>query len=60
MPATIQFKFATRPAIRKTSALERLTAVYAQAHHGHQTPIFGCYLCLHNVARRPLELASAA
>jgi hypothetical protein len=60
MPATIDFKFPTRPASRKASALERLTRAFARSHHAHMTPIVGCYLCLHNVARRPLELAAAA
>jgi hypothetical protein len=60
MPATIQFKFPTRPATDKPSALERLTAAYGRSHHAHVTPIVGCYLCLHDAARRPLELASAA
>jgi hypothetical protein len=60
MPATILFKFATSPASRKATALERLTAAYARSHHAHVAPIVGCYLCLHNVTRWPLELASAA
>jgi hypothetical protein len=60
MPATIQFKFPTRPAIPKPSALERLTAAYGRSHHTHVTPIVGCYLCLHDAPRLPLQLASAA
>jgi hypothetical protein len=60
MPATIQFKFATSPATRKASALERLTRAFARSHYAHVTPIVGCYLCLHDVVRRPFEFASAA
>jgi hypothetical protein len=60
MPATIEFRFPTRPASRKASALERVTRAFGRSHHAHVTPIVGCYLCLHNVARLPLGLAAAA
>ncbi len=59
--STIPFKTIARPATR-TSALDRLIAIYAERHHGHEAPLVGCYLCLHNVPRQPRrrELAVAA
>jgi hypothetical protein len=60
MYATIQFRLFPIRTTRIPTALERLTAAFARSHHLHVTPIVGCYLCLHNVPRRPVELASAA
>ena len=59
MSSIIQLKTALDPATGKT-ALERLTAAYARSHDEHEAPVVGCYRCLHNVPRRPRELASAA
>lgn len=60
MSSTIPFKPARPAATVKTGALERLTAAYALVHDTHISPLVGCYLCLHNVPRRPRELAAAA
>jgi hypothetical protein len=42
------------------SPLDRVIARLARAHGAHVTPIVGCYMCLHNEARAPQELAAAA
>ena len=60
MSSTIAFKSARSGASVKTSALDRLIARYALAHHSHEAPLVGCYLCLHNEPRLPRELAAAA
>ena len=61
MSSPIPFKTIAHPAAR-VSALDRLIAIYAQRHHGHDAPLVGCYLCLHGVPRQPQprELAAAA
>jgi len=41
-------------------ALDRLTAAYARVHADHESPLVGCYLCLHNEPRRREVLAAAA
>ena len=48
------------PQATDVHALERLTAAYAKVHLEHESPLVGCYLCLHGVSRRPRELAAAA
>ena len=59
MSSIIPFTVARR-ATTSRRALERLTAAYARSHHDHASPLVGCYLCLHNVSRRPQALAAAA
>jgi len=59
MSSIIPFRLARR-ATTSRRALERLTAAYAGSHHEHESPLVGCYLCLHNVPRRLRELAAAA
>ena len=53
---------ATRTArnVAKPSALDLVIARFAREHDWHVTPIVGCYLCLHNVARAPGALRIAA
>jgi hypothetical protein len=58
--STIPFKPARSLPSIKTGALERLTAALAAVHDTHESPLVGCYLCLHNAPRRPRELAAAA
>ena len=60
MSSTVQFRFTRPRATGRMSALDRLTQAYARSHYTHETPLVGCYQCLHDVARRPIELASAA
>ena len=60
MSSTIQFKRARPLAAVKTSALERLIAMYSSSHDLHVAPLVGCYQCLHGEPRRRRELASAA
>ena len=49
-----------RPVASDRTALDRLTATYARTHDAHESPLVGCYFCLHNEPRRPRELAAAA
>jgi hypothetical protein len=58
--ATISPFKPVRPHTADIHALERLTAGYAKVHADHESPLVGCYLCLHGVPRRPRELAAAA
>lgn len=60
MSSTIPFRRVRSVATGYTGALDRLIAAYSRSHHGHEAPIVGCYLCLHNEPRRPRELAAAA
>ena len=59
MSTVTQFKPSRTPAT-DVHALERLTAAYAEVHFEHETPLVGCYLCLHGEPRRPREVAAAA
>jgi hypothetical protein len=59
MSTITQLKLA-RSGAESRSALDRLTAAYARVHDQHTSPLVGCYLCLHNEARRPRELEAAA
>jgi hypothetical protein len=60
MYSPIKFRLFPVRTTRIATPLERLTVAYARSHGTHETPLVGCYLCLHNAPRRPRELASAA
>jgi hypothetical protein len=44
----------------KPSALDLVIARFARDHDQHITPIVGCYLCLHHVARASRAILIAA
>ena len=59
MSSIIPFTLSRR-ATTDRRALDRLIGAYARAHDAHESPLVGCYLCLHGVARRSVELSVAA
>ena len=46
--------------VARPSALDLVIARFAREHDRHVSPIVGCYLCLHNIARAPRALLVAA
>ncbi len=43
-----------------SSALDRVVAQFARAHHLHISPIVGCYQCLRNAPRVASSALAAA
>ena len=60
MSSTIPFQPVRPRAAVRISALDRLTAAYGLVHDTHESPIVGCYMCLHNEPPRRRELSAAA
>jgi hypothetical protein len=60
MSNIVQFRTARPLASRSRSALDQLIAAHARSHHEHESPLVGCYLCLHGVPLRPVVVAAAA
>jgi hypothetical protein len=59
MSSLIRFSRRPRTNVR-TGALDRLTSAFALTHDAHESPLVGCYFCLHGARPRMRALASAA
>ena len=61
MSSILTFKIAAQKRAPKSTPLDFVVARFAREHDEHLSPMFGCYLCLHNEPRsKARELPAAA